>query len=269
MEAEKKAKAGETDARRLVRFVEALTRIAAERADPQAARCRCSEVDRAEAQAGTLEDFGDLDLVAIARGLQEDAGQLRTDLSEELGRLKGERCDVARRRNELAALAPAIGWPLEHRDKKDSVGPFVLSHSPAATVVSIGGVSLAKLGFPSGRELVEILGAKRAELEGQLAGVADEIRTKALPMLGKGPDAFVTWKGFAAVMGLDSRSFRRREGVFLFFLGSVRAKAIPGWKLEFHAPTLTQQEEAFDLPRMDRAGAVDRIYEFRLEATEQ
>jgi hypothetical protein len=227
-----------------------------------------TEADESQARLSTYDKALALDAPEIARKAQDALRELRKGEDAEHASIIRTRSDVDHRRKDIAASAAGDAWALEHRETRDEIGPFTLHHRADSTVVKLGHVKLGELRFPTGEEVVRAVRAERARLEAAARALWPELRDRLVPLQQGDSEDIVPWARAVEVLSTNDAPFKKREGVVLFLLATLRAYGIDGWRVSFRPPSLAQQNarEAVSVPRIDKPGHADRVSGLRLEA---
>ena len=240
-----------------------LSRAFGDPKEPSEARPTGTEVERLQKRVEIARESLEIDVVALAKQVQEDANRRSVALGQDLVRLEGARRDVSRRRKELHAAAGNYDWKMHHNDKTDFIGPLVVEHSPEFSTLSLA-KSKRKLTYPSGAELFEAAKSIRADLEAQVESTLARLREKVVPLF-KSADSVLNWKLLEQALDAKEAPFRKQEASILFVFARMRAGMQPGWRFSFKPPVLAQQKDAVNLQRIDRPGQPDRFFEFRID----
>ncbi len=205
------------------------------------------------------------DLVSLARKALDTATTDRSSLLAELDSLKRERCDQEKRRRELADAAANYDWGIVHKDKQDFIGPLTLDHSPERSKIMLGRVALRSLDYPSGSEVFEAVMQERTRLEADARTVWPTMRNKLLPLQQAKGDA-ITWKEIVAGLVEAGARGKKNEAGALFALVMLRQGVLDAqWSIATRPPALAQQRESIILPRIDKPGAPDKVFAFKIE----
>ena len=215
-------------------------------------------------QVARAEAVGQVDMLELARKAHEAAAVRCRELRSSLETLKADRADHEKRRRDLAAVAEGFDWEMVHRDKKDFIGPFGLDHVPERSRLFLGRLKLGTFEYPSGQELFDAVKEHRKSLEASARSLWPTLKARVLPV--QGSQGTVTWAQIKAALEQPKVSFKKLEPSVIYALVLLRAGSLePHWTLSTKPPALAQQARAVVLPRIDKPGAPDKVYAFRIE----
>jgi hypothetical protein len=258
---------------RLMRAAQRYARVFA--TPPRGAAPRASEGEQREKPAGTAvarlrhalaeaEDALTSDLVALATAAMDEARRERERIANELSEREREWRDTAKVRDALAKAAAGWDWRIEHKDRRDFIGPFTLEHAPGHVKLLLGRIRLKALDHPSGEEVFAEVQTERKRLETAARSEWPSIRAALLDRQ-RAPDDVVPWRELAAALS-PGAPLRKREPAVILALALVREGSLePGWALSTRPPSLAHQKDALTLPRIDRPGSPDKIYALRID----
>jgi hypothetical protein len=216
-----------------------------------------------DALAAAEEALAD-DLVALATAAAEEARRERDRIGNELSERERERRDTAKVREALATAARGWDWMIEHKDRRDFIGPFTVEHAPGDVRVLLGRIRLKTLDHPTGEEVFAAVRSERERLERDARAEWPVIRT-ALLERQRAPEDAVPWRTLVEALSPDG-PLRKREPAVVLALALLREGVLEaGWTLSTRPPSLAHQKDALSLPRVDRPGSPDKVYALRVD----
>jgi len=219
-----------------------------------ALEARLKELDRA-----LLDDLG-----ILAEKVQAAAARQRKELGEQIEGLRRDRRDIHRRRNELAEATKGFDWAVEHKDKRDFIGPLTIEHSEEAAIIRLARTRLAVLRFPSGAEVFGAVQTERSRLDRVFEQEWPRLQG-ALLELQRGVDDFIPWPTLLSKLFSDAAKKRKAQAGLVYTLGRLRdGVATEGWSIATRPPALAQQRQAVAVPRVQRPGEMVKVFAVRL-----
>jgi hypothetical protein len=248
-------------ARAAQRYARAFASPSSDERDKTAAT---TAVARLRSELAAAEEALAEDLVSLATAAVDDARRARDGIADELSHREREWRDTAKVREALATAARGWDWRIEHKDRRDFIGPFTVEHAPGNVRLLLGRVRLKTLDHPTGEEVFDAIRAERERLEAEARAEWPAVRG-ALLERQRAPDDAVPWRALAEALSPDA-PLRKREPAVVLALALLREGALePGWTLSTRPPSLAHQKDALSLPRIDRPGSPDKIYALRVD----
>lgn len=204
-----------------------------------------------------LESLSAIDMPGLAQRALDER-QVRLQIMEEtLRQLSESRSDVEQRRIDFANLIAAYDWRVEHRERRDFVGPMTLEHTPTLTKLLLGSERLLQLEYPTGGELLAALNAERSAQD----AAAIALWPSLLEFVVKEQIAFryASWPAIARWAAACKPAVSK--ATVLYCLGMLSAHLLSkDHRLSFDPPALSQQAESVVLPRFDKPGTPDKVF---------
>lgn len=183
--------------------------------------------------------------------------------------LKKARSDIRARRESLMKIARKNKLICESTGTTDYIAPFRVEHQPNQSQIFFGRIRLEKLSYPTANEIFEVIQKSHQSLQSESRKDWDSFLQGMIQAQSRissiGP---VPWKALLDMVIPDAKIQRRMELVLCYRLALlIEGQDTNGWKAVVTPPTLTEQTNAWSIPRLHRAHEIVRVWRVRLVRT--